>query len=48
MENTNGFLERIETIPTDKEHLRLASTPCSAPCIEASLLVLLPNGIEKK
>ena len=33
-ENPNGFLERIETIPTDKEHLsqdeviRLASTPC--------------------
>ena len=36
MENPNGFLERINTIPTEKEHLskdeliRLANTPCSS------------------
>ena len=43
-ENPNGFLERIETIPTDKEHLsqdeviRLASTPCSAPALKRAFL----------
>ena len=44
MENPNGFLERIETIPTDKEHLsqdeviRLASTPYSAPALKRAFL----------
>lgn len=53
-ENPNDFLERIETLPTDKEHLsqdeiiRLASTTCSAPGIEASLPVLLSYDIEKE
>ena len=43
-ENPNGFLERIETMPTDKEHLsqdeviRLASTPCSAPALKRVFL----------
>ena len=43
-ENPNGFLERIETIPTDKEHLsqdeviRLASTPYSAPALKRAFL----------
>lgn len=43
-ENPNGFLERIETIPTDREHLsqdeviRLASTPCSAPALKRAFL----------
>ena len=43
-ENRNGFLERIETIPTDREHLsqdeviRLASTPCSAPALKRAFL----------
>lgn len=53
-ENPNDFLERIETLQTDKEHLsqdeiiRLASTTCSAPGIEASLPVLLSYDIEKE
>ena len=43
-ENPNGFLERIETIPTDREHLSqdevisLASTPCSAPALKRAFL----------
>lgn len=43
-ENPNDFLERIETIPTDREHLsqdeviRLASTPCSAPALKRAFL----------
>ena len=43
-ENPNGFLERIETIPTDKEHLsqdeviRLASTPCSTHALKRAFL----------
>ena len=53
-ENPNGFLERIETIPTDKEHLsqdeviRLASTPCSAPALKRAFLFSCLNGFEKE
>ena len=56
-ENPNGFLERIETIPTDKEHLsqdeviRLASTPCSAPALKRAFPLYLNfpfnKGIKK-
>lgn len=53
-ENPNGFLERIETIPTDKEPsftrrgypLGIYTLLCS--CLEASLPVLLSYGIEKE
>ena len=52
-ENPNGFLERIETIPTDKEHLsqdeviRLASTPCSAPALKRSFLFSCLTALRK-
>ena len=52
MENPNGFLERIDTIPTEKEHLskdelvRLTDTPCDYPVLinHLSLTVLLVFG----
>lgn len=43
-ENPNGFLERIETIPSEKEHLsqeeiiRLADTPCEVPVLKQAFL----------
>ena len=52
-ENPNGFLERIETIPTDKEHLsqdeviRLASTPCSAPALKRAFLFSSLTALRK-
>ena len=52
-ENPNGFLERIETIPTDKEHLsqneviRLASTPCSAPALKRAFLSSCLTALRK-
>ena len=52
-ENPNGFLERIETIPTDKEHLsqdeviRLASTPCSAPALKRAFLFSCLTALRK-
>lgn len=52
-ENPNGFLERIETIPTDKEHLsqdeviRLASTPCTAPALKRAFLFSCLTALRK-
>ena len=52
-ENPNGFLERIETIPTDKEHLsqdeliRLASTPCSALALKRAFLLSWLTALRK-
>ena len=52
-ENPNGFLERIETIPTDKEHLsqdevvRLASTPYSAPALKRAFLFSCLTALRK-
>ena len=52
-ENPNGFLERIETIPTDREHLsqdeviRLASTPCSAPALKRAFLFSCLTALRK-
>ena len=52
-ENPNDFLERIETIPTDKEHLsqdeviRLASTPCSAPALKRAFLFSCLTALRK-
>ncbi len=43
LENPNGFLERIDTIPTEKEHLsrqelvNLANTPCSSEVLKKAL-----------
>ncbi len=42
-ENPNGFLDRIDTIPTEKEHLsqselvRLANTNCKEPVLKKAL-----------
>ena len=52
-ENPDGFLERIETIPTDKDHLsqdeviRLASTPCSAPALKRAFLFSCLTALRK-
>ena len=52
-ENPNGFLERIEIIPTDREHLsqdeviRLASTPCSAPALKRAFLFSCLTALRK-
>ena len=52
-ENPNGFLERIETIPTDKEHLsqdeviRVVSTPCSAPALKRAFLFSCLTALRK-
>ena len=54
MENPNGFLERIDTIPTEKEHLSqpelvsLANTRLQGTCIEESLPLLLPHRTQKE
>ena len=46
-ENQNAFLERIETIPTDKDHLSqdevicLAFTPCSASALNVRFCSLV-------
>ena len=46
-------MERIETIPTDKEHLsqdeviRLASTPCSAPALKRAFLFSCLTALRK-
>ena len=43
-ENPNGFLDRIDTIPTEKEHLshpelvRLANTDCKEPVLKKAFL----------
>lgn len=52
-ESPNGFFERIESIPTDKEHLsqdeviRLASTPCSAPALKRTFLFPCLTALRK-
>ena len=53
MENPNGFLERIDTIPTEKEHLsrqelvNLANTPCSSPVLKKAFLFSCLTGLRK-
>lgn len=53
MENPNGFLERIDTIPTVKEHLsrqelfRLANTPCEYPVLKKAFLFACLTGLRK-
>ena len=53
MENPNGFLERIDTIPTVKEHLsrqelvRLANTPCEYPVLKTAFLFACLTGLRK-
>jgi len=49
----NGFLERIDTIPTEKEHLskdelvRLANTPCEYPVLKTAFLFACLTGLRK-
>ena len=53
MENPNGFLERIDTIPTVKEHLSrkelitLANTPCSSEVLKKAFLFSCLTGLRK-
>ena len=53
MENPNGFLERIDTIPTVKEHLSqqeliaLANTPCEYPVLKTAFLFACLTGLRK-
>ena len=53
MENPNGFLDRIDTIPTEKEHLSqpelvtLANTECSEPVLKKAFLFSVLTGIRK-
>ena len=53
MENPNGFLERIDTIPTVKEHLsrqelvRLANTTCEYPVLKKAFLFACLTGLRK-
>ena len=52
-ENPNGFLERIDTIPTEKEHLSrqeliaLANTQCSSPVLKKAFLFSCLTGLRK-
>lgn len=52
-ENPNGFLDRIDTIPTVKEHLsqqelvRLAQTPCEIPALKKAFLFACLTGLRK-
>ena len=52
-ENPNGYLERIDTIPTEKEHLSrqeliaLANTPCSSPVLKKAFLFSCLTGLRK-
>ena len=52
-ENPNGFLDKIDTIPTDKEHLsqpelvKLAQTPCSEPELKKAFLFGCLTGLRK-
>jgi hypothetical protein len=54
MENPNGFLERIDTIPTEKEHLskdelvKLANTPCDYPILKTAFLFACLKEQQKK
>lgn len=53
MENPNGYLERIDTIPTEKEHLSqqelitLNETPCSVPVLKKAFLFSCLTGLRK-
>ena len=53
LENPNGFLERIDTIPTVKEHLskqeliNLANTPCEYPVLKNAFLFACLTGLRK-
>ena len=52
-ENPNGFLDRIDTIPTVKEHLsqaeliNLANTPCEIPVLKKAFLFACLTGLRK-
>ncbi len=52
-ENPNGYLERIDTIPTDKEHLsqpeliKLAETDCNEPELKKAFLFSCLTGLRK-
>ena len=52
-ENPNGYLERIDTIPTDREHLsqdeliRLAATPCQYDVLKRGFLFATLTGLRK-
>ena len=52
-DNPNGYLERIDTIPTVKEHLsqaevvRLAETPCDEPVLKQAFLFSVLTGLRK-
>ena len=53
MENPNGFLDRIDFIPTEKEHLSqqelitLASTPCKYEVLKKAFLFGCLTGLRK-
>ena len=52
-ENPNGFLDRIDTIPTEKEHLsqpelvKLANTDCKEPVLKKAFLFSCLTGLRK-
>ena len=52
-ENPNGFLDRIESIPTMREHLsqeeliRLAETPCEEEVLKRAFLFACLTGLRK-
>ena len=52
-ENPNGFLDRIDTIPTEKEHLSqqelitLAETPCKFDVLKIAFLFSCLTGLRK-
>ena len=52
-ENPNGFLDRIDTIPTEKEHLsqpelvNLANTDCKEPVLKNAFLFSCLTGLRK-
>ncbi len=52
-DNPNGFLDKIDTIPTDKEHLsqpelvRLAETDCKEPVLKKAFLFSCLTGLRK-
>ena len=52
-ENPNGFLDRIDTIPTEKEHLSqpelvgLANTDCKEPVLKKAFLFSCLTGLRK-
>jgi len=52
-ENPNGFLDRIDTIPTEKQHLsqqelvKLAATPCESTVLKTAFLFSCLTGLRK-